>query len=189
MSCIVDHAAHHIRDEIPRRLIEQCADGVQFEQVLFNLVLNAADAMPEGGSLSIATSRSRDQIRVTVTDTGAGIPAHVLPRIFDPFFTTKNDPSMTPEGSRKGTGLGLAVSYGIVREHGGEIEVESTVGKGTRFLLTFPLKHSAPVSRPVPAREPALTGSEAPLSVLARTDFSTTSVPATYIARSDRSIY
>ncbi|MFM2125166.1 MAG: hypothetical protein RL328_1617, partial [Acidobacteriota bacterium] len=83
---------------------------------------------------------------------------------------------------------GLAVSYGIVREHGGEIEVESTVGKGTRFLLTFPLKTTAQ-SRPPVAREPLRTSSDVPMTVIARTDISTTSVPATYIARSDRSIY
>jgi signal transduction histidine kinase len=189
---LVDHQFERARVKIDVALDEtlgeiQGSPG-KLQQVILNLVMNARDAMPEGGTLSIATSRSRDQIRVAVTDSGSGIAPHVLPRIFDPFFTTKNDASLTPEGARKGTGLGLAVSYGIVREHGGEIEVESTVGKGTRFLLTFPLKTVAQPRPPV-AREPLRTSSDVPMTVIARTDISTTSVPATYIARSDRSIY
>lgn len=102
----------------------------RLQQVLLNLVLNARDAMENGGTLTIATSRRQGAIGLTVADTGSGIPPEALPRIFDPFFTTK--------GARKGTGLGLSVSYGIVREHGGEIEVSSEPGKGTRFELTFP---------------------------------------------------
>jgi PAS domain S-box-containing protein len=120
----------------------------KLQQVVLNLVMNARDAMPQGGTLSIASSRVGSHVRVVVADTGTGIPAEILPRIFDPFFTTKNDATLTPEGARRGTGLGLAVSYGIVREHGGEIEVESVVGQGTRFLLTFPLYEGARAARP-----------------------------------------
>ena len=85
-------------------------------------------------------------MRVSVRDTGSGIAPENLARIFDPFFTTK--------GARKGTGLGLSVSYGIVREHGGEIEVESQPGQGTQFLLTFPVS-SAGRFVPPPAKRGA----------------------------------
>ncbi len=161
----------------------------KLQQVMLNLVMNAKDAMPEGGAMNIYTSRSGDHLRVVVTDTGSGIPAHVLPRIFDPFFTTKNDASLTPEGARKGTGLGLSVSYGIVREHGGEIEVESVVGEGTRFIVTLPIKPATPaVPRPAAVLE-ALRPASGPVSAIARSEISTTSVPVTYIAQSDRMIH
>jgi chemotaxis protein histidine kinase CheA len=115
----------------------------------------------------------------------------VLPRIFDPFFTTKNEATMTPEGARQGTGLGLSVSYGIVHEHGGEIEVESVVGQGTRFLLTFPLPGAN--VRPAPVREAAaLASTPASTTVgstvaVARTE-ATPSVPAAISAQSNRII-
>jgi PAS domain S-box-containing protein len=101
------------------------------QQVLTNLVLNACNAMPDGGSLTVATSKHETgQVRVEISDTGCGIPPEHLPKIFDPFFTTM------PPG--KGTGLGLAISYSIVREHGGTIDVQSEVGRGTTVVLTFP---------------------------------------------------
>jgi hypothetical protein len=103
----------------------------KLQQVLLNLVLNARDAMEHGGTLSVSSGRTDAGVRVVVSDTGSGIPPEHLARIFDPFFTTK--------GARKGTGLGLSVTYGIVREHGGDIEVDSRLGQGTRFVLTFPL--------------------------------------------------
>jgi len=100
-------------------------------EVLTNLILNAMDAMPEGGTLSIGTYSERGrQVRVTVTDTGTGMPETVRQRIFDPFYTTKG------EG---GSGLGLSMAYSIVRRHGGEIEVDSEPGRGTTFTLTFPV--------------------------------------------------
>jgi len=102
----------------------------KLQQVLLNLILNARDAMESGGALVIATSSGEGTVRMTVSDSGAGISPENLTRIFDPFFTTKS--------ARKGTGLGLSVSYGIVREHGGDIEVESEMGQGTRFHLSFP---------------------------------------------------
>lgn len=106
-------------------------DRHMIEQVLMNLVLNAVQAMKEGGVLTIRTSVAEGICRIDVIDTGSGIPPAVLPRIFDPFFTTKN------EG--EGTGLGLSVSLGIVERHGGKILVESEVGKGTTFTLCLPL--------------------------------------------------
>ncbi len=101
-------------------------------QVFVNLLLNALDAVGKGGRVQIAAESEHDQgrVRVTVADNGQGIPAHILPNIFDPFFTTK------PRG--RGTGLGLSVSLGIVRQHGGDIHVESKPGIGTTFTVLLP---------------------------------------------------
>ncbi len=108
-------------------------DQQQLTQVFLNLILNALDAMPGGGALTITTSNSRepDFLEVAVTDTGTGIPEHVLPNIFDPFFTMK------PTG--KGTGLGLSVSLGIVQKHGGDIRVTSQPNKGSTFTVLLPI--------------------------------------------------
>jgi two-component system, NtrC family, sensor kinase len=111
----------------------------KLQQVFLNLFLNARDAMETNNGhprlLRVIITGSGTQARVLVEDTGKGIDAAVLPRIFDPFFTTK--------GAKKGTGLGLAVSYGIVREHGGTIEVSNRSGPGARFVLEFPLVRQA----------------------------------------------
>jgi PAS domain S-box-containing protein len=107
----------------------------KIQQVFLNLFLNARDAMERGGTLTVATAANGETAKVEVRDTGKGIPAEDLARIYDPFFTTK--------GAKKGTGLGLAVSYGIVREHGGTIDVTSQPGVGTAFHLDFPLVHKA----------------------------------------------
>ena len=104
-------------------------DGPELREVFTNLILNAVDAMPEGGALTLATAVVDGQIVATVTDTGMGIAEDVRDRIFDPFFTTKGP---------QGTGLGLSMSYGIVSRHGGTISVESAEGRGTTFRLTFP---------------------------------------------------
>jgi two-component system NtrC family sensor kinase len=107
--------------------------GFEFklQQVFLNLLMNARDAMPKGGWLSIATWTDGDVAVVEVADTGTGIPRELLSRIYDPFFTTK--------AIGEGTGLGLSITYGIVREHDGSIACDSTPGEGTRFTLTFPL--------------------------------------------------
>lgn len=102
----------------------------KLQQVFLNLFLNARDAMESGGVLAVKSGASDGLVRVTVADTGSGIAPEYLTRVFDPFFTTK--------AARRGTGLGLSVSYGIVKEHSGEIEVESQIGAGTRFHVTFP---------------------------------------------------
>jgi two-component system NtrC family sensor kinase len=106
-------------------------DGDQLRQVFTNLILNAIQAMKQGGTLTVATSRDSDAgtCTVAVGDTGIGIPPENLKNIFSPFFTTRSD----------GTGLGLAVSYGIVRDHGGNIQVEST-GAGSTFRVVLPLR-------------------------------------------------
>jgi PAS domain S-box-containing protein len=102
----------------------------KLQQVFLNLFLNARDAMPKGGWLSITTRTDGNRAIVEVSDTGSGIPSEYLARIYDPFFTTK--------AIGQGTGLGLSITYGIVREHEGTIECESGTGQGTRFILSFP---------------------------------------------------
>ncbi len=102
----------------------------KLQQVFLNLFINAKDAMPDGGVLTIRSRAEAGCAVLEIADTGQGIPPEHLARIYDPFFTTK--------GPKKGTGLGLSISYGIVHEHDGVIEVESTVGGGTRFRLEFP---------------------------------------------------
>jgi two-component system, NtrC family, sensor kinase len=107
--------------------------GIEYklQQVFLNLFLNARDAMPKGGWLTIATRADGEHATIEVSDTGSGIPADQLSRIYDPFFTTKD--------IGKGTGLGLSITYGIVQEHDGSLTCESAVGMGTRFSLTLPL--------------------------------------------------
>jgi two-component system NtrC family sensor kinase len=108
----------------------------ELQQVFFNLINNAIDAMDnDGGILTISSRQSGNDLVITVSDTGKGIPEANLDRIFDPFFTTK------PVG--KGTGLGLSICYGIIEKMGGKFEVESTVGKGTAFLISIPLQSDA----------------------------------------------
>ena len=109
----------------------------KLQQVLVNLVLNAKDALQEkgSGSVRILTARTSKGVEIRVEDNGVGMSQEVLRKIYDPFFTTKSNPK---EGQRKGTGLGLAVTYGIVQEHAGTIEVSSTLGQGTVFRLELP---------------------------------------------------
>jgi hypothetical protein len=116
--------------------------GIEYklQQVFLNLLLNARDAMPKGGWLSIVTRGGDQTATVEIGDTGSGIPAEQLSRIYDPFFTTKE--------IGKGTGLGLSITYGIVQEHGGNITCDSSLGQGTRFTLTLPLAASRPVAAP-----------------------------------------
>jgi len=102
----------------------------KLQQVFLNLFLNARDAMPAGGMLEIRTGSHNGSVEVEVVDTGNGIPREYIHKIFDPFFTTK------PGG--RGTGLGLSVSYGIIKEHSGKIDVRSTPGRGTSFHVEFP---------------------------------------------------
>jgi two-component system NtrC family sensor kinase len=119
--------------ELPKTMI----DEGQMSQIFINIILNALDAMPDGGTLSVATRRGsddqgRDAILMEFADTGVGIPAGDIEKIFDPFYTTKE--------AGKGTGLGLAVSYSIIKRHKGDIKVESQPGKGTTFTLILPVE-------------------------------------------------
>ncbi len=116
-------------------------DPSELREALINIVLNALDAMPDGGQLSLRTGVDGDQVVVSAGDSGVGMSEDVRQRIFDPFFTTKGE---------RGTGLGLSVVYGIVTRHGGEIDVQSQLGHGATFTLRFP---AAPdVDREAPAR-------------------------------------
>src|SRR6185503_13923939 len=116
--------------ELPDALPEVLADAGQLDQVVINLALNARDAMPEGGSLVLATGVDDDQVWLSVTDTGIGIAPEALPHVFEPFYTTK------PVGA--GTGLGLASVHGAVTQSGGRIEVDSEPGRGTMFKFLLP---------------------------------------------------
>jgi len=107
----------------------------KLQQVFLNLFLNARDAMPGGGMLEVRTSAENGSVEVEIADTGAGIAREDINRIFDPFFTTKSN--------GRGTGLGLSVSYGIIKEHAGKIDVRSTPGKGTSFHVEFPASRKA----------------------------------------------
>ncbi len=105
-------------------------DPIKLQQVLMNLLLNARDAMPQGGSVSISTARHNGSAVLQVRDSGTGIDAEAIDKVYDPFFTTK--------GIGKGTGLGLSVSYGIIQEHHGSITVDSVPGEGTVFRISLP---------------------------------------------------
>jgi len=107
----------------------------KLQQVFLNLLLNAKEAMPGGGRLRVGTL-ANGHVEAVVNDSGTGIAPEHLKRIYDPFFTTK---TMPKPGDRRGTGLGLSVSYGIIQEHAGKIHVESAIGEGTTFHLEFPL--------------------------------------------------
>jgi signal transduction histidine kinase len=125
-----------VHDELCSHLPTIQGNAGRLQQVFLNLFLNAKDAMPGGGTLKIVTSNG-DGVSVIVSDTGGGIAQEHIQRIYDPFFTTKND------GQRRGTGLGLSVTYGIIQEHAGKIRVESSPEEGTTFYLDFPLLRKA----------------------------------------------
>jgi PAS domain S-box-containing protein len=131
---LLEHQLRTGRIQVRKELSAQAAfvQGIEYklQQVLLNLFLNARDAMPKGGWLTIVTRSNGDTATIEVADTGSGIPPDQLSRIYDPFFTTKD--------TAKGTGLGLSITYGIVQEHGGSITCDSSVGHGTRFTLTLP---------------------------------------------------
>jgi signal transduction histidine kinase len=124
-----------LKPELPRIV----GNANKLQQVFLNLFINAKDAMTTGGSLRISTEVN-GRVGVLIADTGSGIAPEHMQRIYDPFFTTKNAPS---EGQRRGTGLGLAVTYGIIQEHSGRIQVDSAVGHGTTFRLEFPAARKA----------------------------------------------
>ena len=134
-------------------------DDSELREVLVNMVFNAIDAMPEGGTLTLSTRTVNDSVVIKVVDTGVGMYPEVRSRIFDPFFTTKG---------KAGLGLGLAVSFGIIRRHGGNIEVESQYGSGTEFRITLPIakivdKTVTAVAEDVPALPPLTPAATATL--------------------------
>jgi two-component system NtrC family sensor kinase len=114
-------------DDLPLVL----GDGGQLQQAVIALATNAIDAMPDGGTLTLRAAQSGSRILIEVRDSGIGIPPENMTKIFDPFFTTKD--------IGKGTGLGLAVCYGILSDHGGRLDVRSSLGTGTTFTITLPI--------------------------------------------------
>ena len=128
-----------VQDELTPQLPTIQGNAGRLQQVFLNLFLNAKDAMPGGGTLKIATYNG-DGISVVVSDSGSGIAQEHIQRIYDPFFTTK---ASAQDGERRGTGLGLSVTYGIIQEHAGKIRVESAPEEGTTFYLQFPLVRKA----------------------------------------------
>jgi CheY-like chemotaxis protein len=128
-------------------------DAAELHEVLASIALNALDAMPEGGNLTIRTGTGRQQVFCQVADTGGGIPEEARLRIFDPFFTTKRE---------KGKGFGLSGAYAIVDRHGGEITVESGVGKGTTVTVWLPVAAESTEAAPGPALSPSVVPSPTP---------------------------
>ena len=131
---LVSHPLKTSRIQVVKTLAEGLpavrGSANKLQQVFLNLFLNARDAMPSGGILEVRTSAHNGSVEIEVVDTGLGIPRELIHRIFDPFFTTK--------ASGRGTGLGLSVSYGIIKEHAGKVDVRSAPGKGTAFHVEFP---------------------------------------------------
>jgi two-component system NtrC family sensor kinase len=119
-----------IRTELDPGIPTVLADADQMRQVVLNIILNAADAMPQGGNLRIRTCQEPGSTRVMlkISDTGPGIPAEIQDKLFEPFFTTK----------KTGTGLGLAIAYGIMERHKGELKLESSLGHGTTVSVILP---------------------------------------------------
>lgn len=123
-----------IRKKFGKKMPKIMGNANKLQQVFLNLLLNAFQAMPEGGDLIIKTAYlpRRASVQITISDSGVGIPKQNLSKIFDPFYTTKE--------KTRGTGLGLSVSYGIIREHNGKIEIQSELKKGSTFKVTLPVE-------------------------------------------------
>jgi two-component system, sporulation sensor kinase E len=130
----IENRSITIKTKLARQLTATPVDATQLQQVLVNLVKNAAQAMTTGGTLTLQTGENNDGVWVSVADTGGGIPQEQLNRIFEPFYTTK----------KKGSGLGLMIVQRIVRAHDGRIELESNVGRGTTFRIWLPLHERKP---------------------------------------------
>jgi len=133
----------HLQNCVPLDLPNISADANQISQILMNLLLNASQATPPGGTITVLAEKVRfaDLIELRVRDTGCGIPADILPHVFEPFFSTKRG---------KGTGLGLSITRNYVRSHGGDIQLESIPGSGTTVRVTLPMQQAG---KPVPVNE------------------------------------
>jgi two-component system, NtrC family, sensor kinase len=141
---LLQHRLRHVK------VVKEIEPGVrilgfagQVDQVLMNLLTNAAQAIGEpGGTIRIEARNLDDRVSLIVADDGPGIPEEVLPRIFDPFFTTKD--------VGEGSGLGLSIVHGIIERHGGHIDVVSQPGQGTKFSISFPLPPASTSRSPAP---------------------------------------
>jgi signal transduction histidine kinase len=156
MSLVQPHAAKNKVEtaiQIDGPLPQMYADPQQLQQILLNLSLNAVDAMPRGGTLTVGAAADSEGVVITVADTGIGIDAEVLPRIFQPFFTSKK---------RRGLGLGLPICDRIVKAHGGKIVVESEPGQGTTFKINLPLVPPGAATAAPGAGAPAIPPAERP---------------------------
>jgi PAS domain S-box-containing protein len=125
-----------VRLELQEDIPDVLGDENKIQQIFLNLILNAQDAMPSGGWLTLRTRALEDEVLTVVADTGMGIRQEDIKRIYDPFFTTKR-------AGASGTGLGLSITYGIIQEHSGQISVESSVGQGTSFQIRLPVHRAA----------------------------------------------
>jgi len=143
----LDLASIQVQLQLDPDLPEILCDAAQIEQVVLALVMNALDALPQGGNIWITTSSSREQnwVRVVVRDDGIGIPPEILSHLFEPFLTTKE--------TGRGVGLGLAISRSILERHSGSIEVESEAGRGTTFTVTLPWETDAATGKSGPQHE------------------------------------
>jgi len=130
----LDNRGLHVKTRLARELPLTPIDPTQIQQILVNLIKNAMQAMTRNGTLTLQTGEGSDGVWVSIADTGGGIPQEQLNRIFEPFYTTK----------KKGSGLGLMIVQRIVRAHGGRIELESQVGRGTTFRIWLPLRERKP---------------------------------------------
>ena len=130
----LDNRGLNVTTKLAPRLPVSPIDAVQIQQALVNLIKNAMQAMTKNGALTLKTGEGSDGVWVSVTDDGGGIPQEQINRIFEPFYTTK----------KKGTGLGLMIVQRIVRTHGGRIELESRLGRGTTFRIWLPLHERKP---------------------------------------------
>jgi PAS domain S-box-containing protein len=139
----LDNRGLHVKTRLGSHLPLAPIDPTQTEQVLVNLIKNAMQAMTKGGTLTLHTGEGQDGVWVSVADTGGGIPQEQLNRIFEPFYTTK----------KKGSGLGLMIVQRIVRAHGGRIELESQIGRGTTFRIWLPLQEKKPRLLEAPAHD------------------------------------
>ena len=142
----LDNRGVNVKTRLDRALPAAPVDPKQIQQVLVNLIKNAIQAMTKGGTLTLQTGEGADGVWVSVADTGGGIPQEQINRIFEPFYTTK----------KKGSGLGLMIVQRIVRAHGGRIELESQVGRGTTFRIWLPLNERKPrlLEAPMQATNP-----------------------------------
>ncbi len=139
----LDNRGFHVNTRLARELPAVPIDPTQIQQVLVNLIKNAMQAMTRGGALSLLTGEGADGVWLSVADTGGGIPQEQINRIFEPFYTTK----------KKGSGLGLMIVQRIVRAHGGRIELESKVGRGTTFRIWLPLHERKPKLLEAPSED------------------------------------